>query len=253
MLYNSIKDRNIYKYKDQFNIKEVMPMKLSCQDIKECPYCSLIRQSHKIQENLLSWDKILFETDNFLVTPTLGSIIEGWLLVIPKTHHLSFGAIPVGLQDELSMVLQKTTHVIESVYGEPTIFEHGPAMPHTKVGCGIDHAHLHLVSLRESLIKRAEEYNCQPLSISQYTDGDFNLMRNLFVSKTPYLFVREPSGTRMFFDAQNAPSQFFRRVIAEIYGINDKYDYHVYSFEENVVSTIAKTMPLFNSELACYM
>lgn len=226
-------------------------MELSCQNMKDCSYCSLIHKSHKIQENRLPWDKVLFETDNFLVVPTLGSIIEGWLLVIPKMHYLSFGAIPAGFRSELSIVLQKAAHVIESIYGCPTIFEHGPSIPNTKVGCGIDHAHLHLVPLRESLIKRTEKYNCQPLGISQYTDDDFILMRDLFMSKKPYLFVREPSGTRVFFDAQNAPSQFFRRVIAEIYGVDDKYDYHVYAFEENIVSTIVKTMPLFNSELVC--
>src|SRR5689334_5777564 len=39
------------------------------------------------------WDRPLLSTDNFYVVPSLGSLVEGWLLVIPKDHVISAAAL----------------------------------------------------------------------------------------------------------------------------------------------------------------
>ena len=41
--------------------------------------------------DLVSYNVRLYETENFAVIPSLGSIVEGWLLIIPKKHYLSYG------------------------------------------------------------------------------------------------------------------------------------------------------------------
>ena len=40
-------------------------------------------------------DHVLFESANFVVVPTVGSIIPGWLLVVPRSHFLSVGSTSV--------------------------------------------------------------------------------------------------------------------------------------------------------------
>ena len=48
---------------------------------KMCPYCSNIL-SHSAEYPRESWDKLIYETRNFVVTPTIGALIEGWVLII---------------------------------------------------------------------------------------------------------------------------------------------------------------------------
>ena len=33
----------------------------------------------------IRYDNTIFETKNFVVMPSLGSLVAGWLLVVPKT------------------------------------------------------------------------------------------------------------------------------------------------------------------------
>ena len=37
-------------------------------------------------------DHVLFESENFVVVPTIGSIVPGWLLVVPRSHFMSVGS-----------------------------------------------------------------------------------------------------------------------------------------------------------------
>ena len=43
------------------------------------------------------WDRVLFASANFVVVPTVGSILPGWLLIVPREHFLCFGAMGDGL------------------------------------------------------------------------------------------------------------------------------------------------------------
>ncbi len=38
------------------------------------------------------WDQVLLETANFVVVPTIGAIVEGWLLVVSKEGLVCMGA-----------------------------------------------------------------------------------------------------------------------------------------------------------------
>ena len=120
-----------------------------------CRYCAgFLGQQGNVQE---PWDKILYESDNFVVVPTLGSMIEGWLLVVTKNHYICMGAIPERLWSELQHVLELATKVITSKYAAPTLFEHGPVTEGRRVGCGVDHAHLHIVPLHFNLLEKSKK------------------------------------------------------------------------------------------------
>ena len=92
-------------------------------------------------------DRLLCETSNFFVIPTLGSMgIEGYLLIIPKEHHHAMGMIPENHLPELNNLISDVKKIIKSVYGLPTLlFEHGPRVGNLDSGQSVDHAHLHIV------------------------------------------------------------------------------------------------------------
>src|SRR5260221_4771447 len=97
------------------------------------------------------WDEVVYETDRFLVLPTKGSLVPGWLLVAAKRHAICAGALSAAEHDELRECVSVAKDLVASKFGSPTVFEHGPSEEHTALGCGIDHAHIHVVPLQFSL------------------------------------------------------------------------------------------------------
>lgn len=64
--------------------------------MKTCCLCSISVADAPRQ----SWDNPVFESRNFVVVPSLGSLVEGWMLLLPKKHLLSMGALPEELVAE---------------------------------------------------------------------------------------------------------------------------------------------------------
>ena len=94
------------------------------------------------------YNAVLFETDNFFAIPSLGSIVEGWVLIVPKRHYISMGAIRNDdLHNELDSFSSSIKDIVRQAYGNVILFEHGAARQNTAVGCGVDYAHLHIVPI----------------------------------------------------------------------------------------------------------
>ena len=89
-------------------------------------------------------DTIVFSTEKHIVVPTLGSILPFWFLVIPRLHTLNYAAQPHSTRVELSLIIRKLRSLMKAAE-DPLVFEHGPAQPDSVVGCGCDHAHMHVL------------------------------------------------------------------------------------------------------------
>jgi len=40
------------------------------------------------------WDRPLLGSDHFVAIPSLGSLVRGWLLVVPRCHYLNLAKLP---------------------------------------------------------------------------------------------------------------------------------------------------------------
>jgi hypothetical protein len=74
---------------------------------------------------------VLFETDEFVVVPSLGSLVEGWLLIVSKEHYLCMAEAPPSLIDELLALQQFVRGVIVDKY-QPLGFDLYSALAETK-------------------------------------------------------------------------------------------------------------------------
>jgi len=66
--------------------------------------------------------RILKETNNFVVIPTVGQIIEGYLLIMPKKHYLSVGHLPDSFYPELESLYYETKNILIKYYASPVFF-----------------------------------------------------------------------------------------------------------------------------------
>jgi ATP adenylyltransferase len=130
------------------------------------------------------------------------------------------------------MVHAKMTHI----YGPIVAFEHGPAQTGRLAGCGVDHAHLHLVPWSKSF-KETVETNSSANFHWQKADAP-DLLSNFFHAGKDYLFFEEAAG-KWATASCDIPSQFFRRVLATAIGKPAAYDWKQNDGENNVLATIA--------------
>ncbi|MCP8896349.1 hypothetical protein KYK29_15585 [Shinella daejeonensis] len=177
------------------------------------------------------YDQALRETDNFVVLPTLGSLVPGWLLLIPKFPISRLADLQAAHHDEFKYLIDCVWGELESKFGETFIFEHG-GYAGSQISCGVDQAHLHFVPLHFNLTKAAHEegsYHWQPLKAGQ-TPADVP-------TKQEYFFVSSRKKAS-FAEIQTPVSQWFRKLIAEKIGSPSEWNYKEYSFLDNVHKTI---------------
>lgn len=195
--------------------------------------------------DLVSYNIRLYETENFAVIPSLGSIVEGWLLIIPKKHYLSYGYLSSEeLYEELDDLIVYVGSIVKKAYGEFVIFENGAFCSDKLVGCGVDYAHIHIVPIKDDLIDIIKtRYN---------KNYNWEQVKSLDVSSTfvknsqPYLYYRNQVGCSYITTDPNIPSQLFRKAIAYSRGIENEYDWKYHYFDENIDKTINSYKQLFN-------
>lgn len=195
--------------------------------------------------DLVSYNIRLYETENFAVIPSLGSIVEGWLLIIPKKHYLSYGYLSSEeLYKELDDLIVYVGSIVKKAYGDFVIFENGAFCSDKLVGCGVDYAHIHIVPIKDDLIDIIKtRYN---------KNYNWEQVKSLGVSSTfvknsqPYLYYRNQVGCSYITTDPNIPSQLFRKAIAYSRGIENEYDWKYHYFDENIDKTINSYKQLFN-------
>ena len=204
----------------------------------KCDYCNnvLVPCTRR-----LPWDEVLFDSMSYVVTPSLGSFIEGWTLIISKRHVTSMSQLLLSEIRELNSLMPEIRKRVEQAYGPTVVFEHGPLTAGTEFGCGIDHAHFHVVPFNDHIIPLIErELTCiKWRQLEQFED--------ILQERKSYLFVVD-------IDAENGiisnpgciQSQFMRRILAKYMGVMEYFDYHQYSFEENASATCRSLRGAFN-------
>jgi ATP adenylyltransferase len=182
-------------------------------------------------------DTVLVETDSFVATPSVGSLVPGWVLISPKDHYLSFAKLPAHLDAELEVIREVVARLLAVRYGRVVVFEHGPATPKSAVGCTVDHAHLHLVPTDCDLRVGASEV--------AHVDFDWTEVRSLSAVRAlssnglDYIYVEEDSRGHVAFGGHFG-SQLLRKVIARAHGYPNEYDWRAFPHVANARATVTE-------------
>lgn len=166
-----------------------------------------------LQPRLKVNSRILFETTNWLVMPTIGPLRPGHLLMVSRRHYTSVGACPDLTNRELEGILEMVAQVLFDVYGLPVAaFEHGAVSYTKKGGCCVDHAHVHVLPCPFELLNPLKE------SFSVETITHFSALSLSVEMGQPYLFYQDPAGMRYLLTAPVIASQCMRILIARKQG-----------------------------------
>jgi ATP adenylyltransferase len=182
--------------------------------------------------------RVISETENFVAIPSLGQIVEGYLLICTRAHYLSMGSalLKKPLADELATFKNRLKRHLYKLYGSKCIvFEHGPASPTNRAGCCTDHAHVHLVPVDVDLITPHKS-----MSLEWIECGDEEL-KQYAARGDAYLYFENADGRR-FSAAANfrVPSQLFRRLLANAIGRYDDWDWRQTPYVDRVASVVRR-------------
>lgn len=187
--------------------------------------------------NRQPWDISIAESDEFVIAPTLGSLIPGWLLIIPRKWQLNFRDVQISGMP-VDEILTSWVRRLEVPNEDWLWFEHGPAVPGTSVGCGVDHAHLHLlVEPAFSLSDFASEV--KHATVTEWREVETSCAYRTLRRDGPYYAFGDATESYVA-EGADLGSQFFRRVVAGLLGQSSQWDYKEYWGTDNVVATLQR-------------
>lgn len=179
------------------------------------------------------WDTVLAETHDFVLAPTLGSVVPGWVLVIPKRPAISFHEVARSGGPAPHEYLDQAVRLL-GLSEDWMWFEHGPASAGTAVGCGVDYAHIHILA-------------APPFSFTEFrthveTSGDWVqcVAREAYAdlpTETPY-YLAGYGNDAIRLVGRELGSQFFRKAVAFLSGDADRWDYRAHPFREHALATL---------------
>ena len=178
-------------------------------------------------------DRTVLSTNNFRVIPSLGQIVEGYLLVLPIAHYQALADMPIALLHELRELCGIVRQVVLGCYGPSVMFEHGTRTERAG-GCGFYHAHLHVVPIDGAsglteLLKHS--HPCRKL-------GDFEDISRVRAN-TSYLYYEDARSERYIFTTDYLPSQYMRRLLADALG-KTEWDWRKSGKEQALLATVAR-------------
>jgi ATP adenylyltransferase len=190
-----------------------------------------------------SYDRVLQRYDGCVVVPTLGSILPNWLLIVPEKPVLNFREWEEGSGLSADRLVRKFLRSRGISSASAIWFEHGPAKVGTSVGCGVDHAHLHVLidapfELEDFARTAAVE------SGSKFKSVPTNAALRGIRKDSSYLLIASGDHAIVAENVEHIGSQFLRRVVARLAGQPDAWNYRLHPWLNNVEETLRAFDPV---------
>ncbi len=177
------------------------------------------------------YDLPVVETERFVVLPSLGSLVSGWLVVVPRRRIPNLCMLSALERAELMHLQNRLASIMRVFEGLPFVFEHGGPYG-SVVNCGVDQAHLHMVPLNFNLFDKAVVENDVKWRRSE------NFIAPISTSHE-YLAIHDLSDGRSAVGIPDMPqSQWFRRLIARELGLST-WDYKAFPAYHKMNETLS--------------
>lgn len=168
-----------------------------------------------IEQNAGLNNRIFAETDNFAALPSLSPLTAGHVLLVPNLHITSMAQIDKSLHREFNFFLRRLLTRLSKCFKPPLILEHGIAKGKSG-GCGINHAHLHLLPLSPVVTAKVKSTVFQKFIFE--STNMHQLLSGTDHHRSYLLFGLKPQQLSVSF-RENVPSQYLRRIIANELGL----------------------------------
>ena len=222
-----------------------------------CTFCAELI-GHKDNSNYFKLagsttnNRIIWKNSEFALLPSLGSLVEGHLLLIPTHHVFSFSNLP-DTSLEIAKDLINSIMLFWSEDGKQTlVFEHGSIIlasneyekrvKRARCGACTDHAHIHILPniSAKSVIAEFEKMN---IHIDKMVLKNMNELCVEVNPDFPYIFLGGSDlDLWLRFVLEYVPSQFMRKLVSSTIGLSE-WDWRQFPRLDLVQNTIQKIGP----------
>jgi diadenosine tetraphosphate (Ap4A) HIT family hydrolase len=181
-------------------------------------------------------NRIIFSSNDFFCVPSLGQIVEGYCLIFPYREVLNLSILDSYEKQDLLKVVHKLNEILTEKYGPTIIFEQGAIEEKSKVGCGVDIAHLHIVPNFEveNVINRLDS-KYQKIS---FHNSLMEWLTTLSPAQRPYMMIGSLNGPIITYDyGEKRESQVIRKILASIAPGHPKWDWRASGTEKRLWRT----------------
>lgn len=176
-----------------------------CDEIKTGLLSTTLYKYYPIQ------NRFCFESKDFIVVPSVSPLNAGHILIFTKEHNSSMMSLSNPTKIQLFELVDQMYNNVQKHFGSPIIFEHGANDPADQ-GCGVNHAHIHILPLEASI--RCEVM--EEIKGSYLPDNWGNIQELLSGDNisSSYLLYGEDTDNMFFYNSGIIPSQSIRRIIS---------------------------------------
>lgn len=220
-----------------------------------CDYCDERRGVETVYNKIYgSRNRMVYETNSFVVFPCMGQLREGHLLIASKAHRNSIGMLDADIIRELESLVSDTAAFFWETYQRDMLcFEHGVLDDDgANGGCGIYHMHLHVLPADQEefsavlQLVRKEETNfvSQAAGLLDTRHCIANQKTYIFLS----LFSQMKKQDHFIITNRNNyfESQYMRKMICKVFGKPDWDWRRIERPEFELISTLEKSYAFFN-------
>ncbi len=175
-------------------------------------------------------EHIVFATDHFYMVPGTGAFFDGYLMIVPKRHVMSFALLTAEELSEFFDLLDDIRPILEAIYHKKIFaFECGSGRTGDgKHETSIVHAHFHLAPTDMPVLREVQKSGLYPALISKeelVNYGEYPYM--LYVDQEDNWYIcSKPE--------QYYPRQHPRQVLANYMGCYDIYNWRIHPFREKM-------------------
>lgn len=215
-----------------------------------CEFCLQIERHYTLR------NRIIYQSRNFTIWPSLGPVADGHILIMPNTHRTAFLEFNPGELIEFSELLEIYLQKYHRLGLSILIGEHGnQPMPNTMqeeqanvfAPACVAHAHIHLIALPMNFDKLLEIY------LSELGKPSFeasNIEELVGKPATSREYVLASDGNNRWLLWANVPtveSQLVRRVASTAIGAPERFNWREYPSLDNVERIASELAALFES------
>jgi len=199
----------------------------------KCDFCIEIKdfKRSRFSEIYDTFQRMIYSDEYFCAMPSIGQLFYGTLLILPKEHYCSFAEIPKDIRAILISVINHLENKLAK-FGKTILFEHGTT-PEIGGGCGIYHAHIHIVPVPSTI---------PPEFLLGSKFKIFSNLENALLKankKKGYLLYKD-TNQKFFITSlsKRLQSQYFRKKIHDYFRLESPWDWRKYKYEKRLVETV---------------
>lgn len=199
----------------------------------KCSYCS---EFEKNQDNSyylrnissqVGSPRIRLESDSFYVYPSIGALVVGHLLIVPRKHYTALSLASKNELKELSEIIADIKTLYEKLLDyspEIFMFEHGILdIDKSMMNC-VDHAHLHVLPI---------SIDASTLPFSESSKLKLTDLADQKIDDPDYIFYGAPDCSFLSLDRDKHP-QYLRKVLHKKLSLSGHWNWRTDPRTENI-------------------